>query len=252
MKKLKISYIKKSFDDCGYKLLTKKYINSRQKLEYICPNGHRHFIRWNNWQQCQRCPYCAGVAKPDIKFIKKSFKLDGYKLLTTEYINAHTYLDYICPNGHRHSIKWNDWQQGYRCPYCANNKQVGEGNPFYGKKHTEETKRKMSENHIDVIGDNNPNWKGGITCEPYCDAWADKEYKESIKERDGYQCQNPDCWETSKRLTIHHIDYVKKNCRPENLITICNSCNSRANHDREWHTSWYQILMTKKYGCSYE
>lgn len=32
----------------------------------------------------------------------------------------------------------------------------GKGNPFYGKKHTEETKRKMSRNHKDFKGDNNP------------------------------------------------------------------------------------------------
>lgn len=31
----------------------------------------------------------------------------------------------------------------------------GENNPFYGKTHTEETKKKMSENHIDTSGENN-------------------------------------------------------------------------------------------------
>lgn len=32
----------------------------------------------------------------------------------------------------------------------------GDKNPFYGKKHTEESKRKMSENHADISGENNP------------------------------------------------------------------------------------------------
>ena len=36
----------------------------------------------------------------------------------------------------------------------------------------------------EMCGENHPNWKGGISCEPYCDAWADKEYKEDMKERD--------------------------------------------------------------------
>lgn len=34
--------------------------------------------------------------------------------------------------------------------------QVGQDNPFWGRKHTEETRRKMSENHRDVSGANHP------------------------------------------------------------------------------------------------
>lgn len=37
-------------------------------------------------------------------------------------------------------------------------KCVGEDNPFYGKKHTEESKRKMRENHVDMRGEKNPNY----------------------------------------------------------------------------------------------
>lgn len=35
-------------------------------------------------------------------------------------------------------------------------KYSGKGNPYYGKKHSEETKRKISEHHADVSGINNP------------------------------------------------------------------------------------------------
>lgn len=34
----------------------------------------------------------------------------------------------------------------------------GELNPFYGRKHTQETKDKISKNHADVNGENNPMW----------------------------------------------------------------------------------------------
>jgi hypothetical protein len=100
-------------------------------------------------------------------------------------------------------------------------------------------------------------WNKGLTketdriaCEPYCDAWADKEYKESIKERDGYKCLNPTCLCNSKRLGIHHINYNKKDCAPLNLITLCTSCNSRANSDRDWHKSWYQAVINKRYNIN--
>ena len=35
-------------------------------------------------------------------------------------------------------------------------KYTGQGNPYYGKKHTQETKQKISEHHADVSGINNP------------------------------------------------------------------------------------------------
>lgn len=113
---------------------------------------------------------------------------------------------------------------------------------------SEKTKNLMKENHADFSGKNNPNWKGGIGCEPYCEIWSDEEYKNSIKERDGYICINPYCYKNSKRLTIHHINYNKKDCKPSNLITLCNSCNAYANKDRKWHKFWYKAILYMRYG----
>jgi len=141
-------------------------------------------------------------------------------------------------------------------------KGIGEDNGFYGRKHTAETKekiaaihrgnsynkgRKINEDHRKKLseakkgkcGPDSNNWQGGISFEPYCHIWGDKEYKESIKMRDNYKCQNDDCWRTAKRLSIHHIDYEKKNCHPENLITLCISCNSRANKNRDFWQKYY-------------
>lgn len=103
-----------------------------------------------------------------------------------------------------------------------------------GKILSEETKRKISKANIGrlgMVGPANPNWKGGISCEPYCDVWLDKQYKNSIKERDNNVCQNCGIIKMlslkvfSADLSIHHINYIKKDCLPNNLITICNSCN---------------------------
>ena len=123
----------------------------------------------------------------------------------------------------RERSQWGNFRHGKRCPTCE---------------------RRL--NSLRKSGDKHYNWKGGIACEPYCDVWLDKEYKESIKERDNYECQNSDCWETSKRLTLHHIDYDKKNCSPNNLITLCNSCNTRANSDRKRHRLYYMALLESK------
>lgn len=72
--KLTIEFIQCEFGKEGYILLDTVYINCRTKLNYECPNGHKHSITFGNWVSGYRCPYCAKKAKPTIKFIKDSFK----------------------------------------------------------------------------------------------------------------------------------------------------------------------------------
>uniref|UniRef100_A0A6M3LG01 HNH nuclease domain-containing protein n=1 Tax=viral metagenome TaxID=1070528 RepID=A0A6M3LG01_9ZZZZ len=140
-------------------------------------------------------------------------------------------------------------------------RMMGEGNPNYGKpspmrgkkqkkESIEKMIRSLKRTFVERGPENHPMWKGGISNEPYCDAWADKEYKEDIKERDNYKCQNEDCWETSVRLCIHHIDYDKLNCNPYNLITICNSCNARANENRDYWEKYYKNLIKERSKCA--
>lgn len=69
------------------------------------------------------------------------------------------------------------------------------------------------------------------------------ELKALIRGRDGGKCQNLGCWGKAKRLSVHHIDYNKNNCLPNNLITVCISCNGRANKGREFWTAFYQEIM---------
>jgi hypothetical protein len=162
---------------------------------------------------------------PTIHEVRKSFENEGYTLLSSGYKNARTKLYYKCANGHLHYTNWKNWLSGHRCPDCY---------------------------FISISGNNNYNWRGGISFEPYCQEWKDLEYKQSIKDRDGNKCLNPYCDSSHKEdLTIHHIDYNKKNCRPSNLITVCRSCNSKANRDRNWHKYWYQAILYKKYKFVY-
>jgi hypothetical protein len=122
-KKLNIEFIRAKFAEEDYVLLTETYDNAHQKLEYICPEGHRHYVRWTNWNSSKkvRCPYCVGNAKLNIEFIRAEFAKEDYELLTKTYENEHQKLEYICPRGHKHSVSWNNWQQGKRCPCFSNN-----------------------------------------------------------------------------------------------------------------------------------
>ena len=131
---------------------------------------------------------------------------------------------------------WND--PGYRAERVALLSKVHKG-----KVPSDELRKIWS---IQRSGPGNSNWKGGISIEPYCAIWADGEYKKSIFERDNYKCQNHDCWGTSNRMCLHHIDYDKKNCHPWNLITLCYSCNSRANFNRGWWQEYYNDVIRKR------
>jgi hypothetical protein len=93
----------------------------------------------------------------------------------------------------------------------------------------------------------NSNWRGGTSCDPYCFIWADEEYKQLIKDRDKNKCLNPCCKNLSTKLVLHHINYIKKDCRPENLITLCNSCNSEANFCRDFFELWYNAIIYRRY-----
>lgn len=60
------------------------------------------------------------------------------------------------------------WNKGKECPQISNSlkgKFNGVNNPFYGKKHSTNTKEKMSKNHFDVSGKNNPSSKKCIDVE---------------------------------------------------------------------------------------
>lgn len=125
--------IKKFFEEAYYILLTVEndYKNNKQKLDYICPNGHYHSISWDNFKKEHRCPYCANRPPITIDFIKCDFNKNDYILETTVYINCYQKLYYICPKGHKHSISWNHWQQGHRCQKCYFEKITGSGSPAY-------------------------------------------------------------------------------------------------------------------------
>lgn len=43
-----------------------------------------------------------------------------------------------------------------------------------------------------------------------------------------------------KKHDVHHIDYNKFNCNPENLITLCKSCHVKTNHNRNYWINYFK------------
>jgi len=100
-----------------------------------------------------------------------------------------------------------------------------------------------------IKGENNSNWKGGVSENPYPEEFV--RVRKKIKARDGYQCQLCGRIEIVEKkklgrgLPVHHIDYDKQNCRSENLITLCCSCNAKVNTNREYWEKYFKDTMER-------
>jgi len=115
-----------------------------------------------------------------------------------------------------------------------------------GNRHTEAAKRKMSEarkrNPVRhwagkrlpwQAGAGNYFWRGGVSFGPYSTTWT-KALRDSIRDRDHHTCQLCGKLQDDGRGThVHHIDYDKKNCGLDNLITLCRVCHAKTGCDRE-------------------
>ena len=131
----------------------------------------------------------------------------------------------------------------------------GDKNPFYGKQHSEKTKKKISEiNKGNTYclgkypseetrlkmskvrkgkqkGENNPAWKGGVT--PLNNLIRKtEEYKKwaiSIYKKNRYICQKCGIKCESKNIIAHHIKsftyFPKLRFDINNGITLCRSCH---------------------------
>jgi hypothetical protein len=122
-------------------------------------------------------------------------------------------------------------------------------NPFYKKQHSNETKEKLRRYSFERFKDptNHPSWKGGLSKNPYCHIFNNNEWRDYIHIRDKKNfCWNPQCNKKSTKNCLHHINYDKKDCSYCNIITICISCNSLANFNRDWWKSYYKAIMNHR------
>ena len=147
------------------------------------------------------------------------------------------------------------WMKDYNLKYSHLRK--GNNNPMYGKKHSEQTRKKISEIHKSLgtfKKEKNPNWKGGIAFESYTSNFNDS-FKQIIKERDGgcLICNIPieELHLLKKTIMIHHIDYNKLNTFLQNCCTLCNSCHSKTNFNRESWILFFQSLLKQRYNYQY-
>lgn len=259
--------------------------------KYYCKNdGCTNEISYNGWKQgTGQCRPCANK--------ETSLRMRGEN--NQNYKHGKSY------NNHCIDCKIEVSKGATRCGPCnkieISKRYQGENNPFYGKRHTEESKKKAVESRPSIVGENNPmygtkrpdivemnrerlginnplwkggkpkcidcgkeigygrgrcmscvrkgdrshSWKNGASFEIYPEVF-NEELKSKIKNRDKCTCQNCSITEIEHlvlykiKLSIHHIDYDKRNCEETNLITLCRQCNSVANFKRDYWKTFFQ------------
>lgn len=209
--KLSYEYVKQFFTDKKCQLLSKRYINNHQLLEYICKCGNNAQISFNNFQTGYRCKKCAQQRiaeklKLPYSFINKTFEKFGCKLLSKKYINSETHLEYICNCGVKNKITFHHFLSGQRCKKCGIKKMSGSNNPHWNPNLTDEDRRN-NRKHLEY------------------ELWRKKVYTKNY-----WTCQICNKKKNTKICAHHLQSYDKnKNLRLDvsNGITLCVNCHKQ-------------------------
>jgi 5-methylcytosine-specific restriction endonuclease McrA len=90
-----------------------------------------------------------------------------------------------------------------------------------------------------MVGEGNGRYVHGDHRRAYPPGWT-QTHKRAIRERDGQVCRL--CGMTrevhGKELPVHHIDYMKENLEPANLITVCRFCHGQMHGRPDSREEW--------------
>lgn len=101
-----------------------EYISNKTKMEWSCKKHHKWYASYNNIARGHWCPYCAGLAKHTIEYMKQMATKNNGKCLSEKYINANTKLCWECIKEHRWFARPADIINGHWCPECARVKKL--------------------------------------------------------------------------------------------------------------------------------
>jgi hypothetical protein len=157
------------------------------------------------------------------------------------FCNQECYIEYIKESNQLKGIQIKG-PKNFSQEFIEESRKRMIGNTYrLGTKLTNEHKEKISKANR---GEKCHLWKGGISREIKEYGYLfNRQLKEKIRVRDNFKCQIcgiPEL-ELNYRLSVHHIDYNKKNMNIDNLISLCKSCHNKTNIKREY----YQELLQK-------
>lgn len=115
--------VKEYIEKEGYTLLSNEYIDSSHKLSIKCPTGHERMMTFSSFKCGNRCAKCSNHCKFTYEEVKSDFESRGFRLISTEYINITTNLNYICPAGHEITNTYDNFKTSSGCSECSGRKK---------------------------------------------------------------------------------------------------------------------------------
>lgn len=100
------------------KCLSKFYINTNTKYEWMCDKNHRWRALPRPIHKGSWCPICHGRPIVTITTLQNIALERGGICLSNEYINSSTQYDWKCLKNHVWSAVYESIQQGSWCPRC--------------------------------------------------------------------------------------------------------------------------------------
>jgi len=121
---LNYEIVKQFFESKGCILLTNKYKNSRQVLEFVCSCGNTYKKTFPCFKKSSRCRLCSNKIQSEKRglnheFVKQVFEKHDCKLLTgKKKINNTTKLKYRCNHGHEAKVNYATFRLYPGCKIC--------------------------------------------------------------------------------------------------------------------------------------
>lgn len=198
----------------GYELLENEYKNNSTRMRYQCPDhpDKELYIRFSDFKNGQRCPYCYGNVKYTYDQAKSEFTELGYILLDEKYVNGYEKMKFICQihKNKTQSMPFMKLKQGQRCKFC----RIEENS---GKNHY-----KWREDLDDEFRNTDRRYNGEF-----------KKWSLKVKQRDDFRCQC--CGKRNDKLESHHInswdEYKSERFDIENGVTLCSGCHKNFHKD---------------------
>ena len=165
MIKPKFTYeqVKSVFSDRGYELVSTEYYGVKKKLKYIClkhrDKGVQQITFCSLYSQNHGCRYCAmdKLHKYSYNEVKKEFSERGYELVSTQYHNVMSNLDYIC-NKHRdkgvQQITFSKLHNNHGCYWCGRERTEAAHRIEFNKKSDEHLCNSHDFEYIDTVREN--------------------------------------------------------------------------------------------------
>lgn len=117
-----IDSVRKYLSDFGYTLISKTYNNAREKVAIKCDNDHEFSMSIMSFKRGSRCLDCQGKHRYNLTEAIEIFHKRGFILLSNDYKDVVTPLDYICSCGLKSKISLSGVLHGQSCRKCGSKK----------------------------------------------------------------------------------------------------------------------------------